>query len=289
MALDPVTSLASIRSELETGWKLFDDVFATFDPDQWTRQFGRTWTYAELPYHLSYFDGMVAKSLQDGADGPSGERLHIRSMGELNAWNAREFAKRKSGHSVAESLAAMKRSRDAIRAWLQSATDADLDATAWYPLVFGWVKARDVAQTAVVHNVAEYWKLWMSLDKRFPPPSPAAVHLRLGFMMSLMPRSMNRELAARTPFTMTWNFEGPGGGPWTFTVRDGNCTVSEAAAAQPDVAITLKPEDFHRIVTKMASPPMLMLTGKMKVKGLMKMGTFGKLFPEPKPDQILSF
>ena len=35
-------------------------------------------------------------------------------------------------------------------------------------------------------------------------------------------------------------------------------------------------------------PPLLMLTGKMKVKGLMKMGTFGKLFPEPKPDQIIT-
>ena len=288
MTLDPITSLSSIRSELESGWRLFDDVFATFGPTEWAGKLGRTWTFAELPYHLSYFDRLIAKSLQEGADGPAGERFHIRSTGELHAWNAHEFAKRKPGHAVTDSLAAMNRSRDAIRSWLQSATDADLEAATWYPLVFGWVKARDVAQAAIVHNVAEYWKVWMRLGKRIPPPSPAAIHLRLGFMMNLMPRSMNRELAATTPFTMTWNFDGPGGGPWTFTVREGHCAVSESMAPHTDVVITIKPEDFHRIIIKAASPPLLMLTGKMKVKGLMKMGTFGKLFPEPKPDQIIT-
>jgi len=30
-----------------------------------------------------------------------------------------------------------------------------------------------------------------------------------------------------------------------------------------------------------------MLTGKIKVQGFRNMGTFGKLFAEPKPDQVL--
>jgi hypothetical protein len=38
----------------------------------------------------------------------------------------------------------------------------------------------------------------------------------------------------------------------------------------------------------MTPPPLLMLTGQMKVKGLMAMGTFGKLFPEPRPDEIIA-
>jgi hypothetical protein len=30
-----------------------------------------------------------------------------------------------------------------------------------------------------------------------------------------------------------------------------------------------------------------MLTGQIKVRGMWKMGTFGKLFAPPKPDQII--
>ena len=38
----------------------------------------------------------------------------------------------------------------------------------------------------------------------------------------------------------------------------------------------------------MAAPPLLLLTGQMKVKGLGAMGTFAKLFPEPRPDQQIN-
>jgi len=47
----------------------------------------------------------------------------------------------------------------------------------------------------------------------------------------------------------------------------------------------MKPENFHKLVAKMTPPPLLMLTGQMKIKGFGAMGTFAKLFPEPKPDQ----
>ena len=37
MLIDPITSVASITSELEAGWKLFDDLYASFDRgDSWT-------------------------------------------------------------------------------------------------------------------------------------------------------------------------------------------------------------------------------------------------------------
>ena len=39
----------------------------------------------------------------------------------------------------------------------------------------------------------------------------------------------------------------------------------------------------------MVKPTLAMLTGKIKVKGMGKMGTFGKLFHPPKPDQELPF
>jgi hypothetical protein len=47
----------------------------------------------------------------------------------------------------------------------------------------------------------------------------------------------------------------------------------------------MKPENFHKLVAKMTPPPILMLTGQMKIKGFGAMGTFSKMFPEPTPDQ----
>jgi putative sterol carrier protein len=60
------------------------------------------------------------------------------------------------------------------------------------------------------------------------------------------------------------------------------------APARADLRITMKPENFHKLVAKMTPPPLLMLTGQMKIKGFGAMGTFAKLFPEPKPDAQLS-
>lgn len=285
--MDPLTSLSSITTELEIGWKRFDDVYATFGSEQWTRKFGRTWTYADQPYHQAYFDGMVGEYLGYGPNPPA-DKLTLRSLGDLTEWNRREFAKRRPGQTVEESLAAMRRSREVIRALTAGVTEQDLDRPAWMPLIFGWTNSRGLLQAVIVHNVAEYWKLWLRTGKQTPPPTPAAVHFRLDFMMRFMPASMNRELAARKPFTMTWDFTGPGGGAWTLDVKNGECTVTQSRAPHADLTITMKPEDFHQIVVKMASPPILMLTGKMKVKGFMKMGTFGKLFPEPRPDLVLS-
>jgi putative sterol carrier protein len=288
MTHDPITSLSSIRRELEAGWKLFDDAFLPFDSAQWEKKFGRTWTYADQPWHLAYFDRTMAKYLRFGAGIPDGEQLHLRSMGEVNKWNERELASRSPTHSVQDSLAAMRNSRDEVRSFLANATETDLDGRCWMPLIFGWATARDTLQAIIVHNVAEYWKLWLRTGKRGPAPSEAAIHLRLGFMMGFLPMTLNKELAAKKSFTLTWNFDGPGGGAWTFRVADGKCVVSESPASDADLTITMKPENFHKLITKMTPPPLMMLTGEMKVKGLRAMGTFAKMFPEPKPGTMLS-
>lgn len=286
MAIDPITTLPSIKRELEAGWKLFDDIWAGFDAQQWRKRFGKTWTYAEQPWHMAYFDGTMAKFVALGPNIPDAEQLHIRSMGELNEWNKRELAKRGSNHTVEDSLAEVRKQRDVIRAQLAAMTEADLGRRVWMPLIFGWTTARDVYGAIIAHNVAEYWKLWLRTGKRGAEPSPSAVHYRLDFMMNFMPVSMNRELAAKKPFTMVWNFEGAGGGTWTFNVADGKCTVAKGGVPpRADLRITMKPENFHKLVAKMTPPPLLMLTGQMKIKGFGAMGTFAKLFPEPKPDQ----
>jgi len=284
--LDPLTSLASITRELEAGWKLFDDVYGSFDARRWAKKFGRTWTYAEQPYHLAYFDATLATYAALGDRAPA-DRLHLRSMGELNEWNRRELAKRAPNHTVADSLAAMRESRDAIRRFIRGITDPQLEDRAWMPLIFGWATVGDVLRAIIVHNVAEYWKLWIRTGKRSPAPSPDAVHLRLDFMMNFMPATLNRDLAAKKPFVVTWDFVGPGGGAWTFNVANGACTISRSRPPRTDLTITMAPETFHKLIAKMTPPPLLMLTGQMKVKGFGAMGTFAKMFPEPRPDQLI--
>src|SRR6187455_333612 len=99
MAFDPITSLSSIRAELEAGWKLFDDVWAEFGPADWSRKFGKTWTYAEQPYHLAYFDATIGEYVRLGPNAPA-TKMHLRTMGDLNEWNRRELAKRGPNHTV---------------------------------------------------------------------------------------------------------------------------------------------------------------------------------------------
>lgn len=152
MTIDPITSLASIRSELETGWKLFDDVFNTFDARQWEKKFGRTWSYADQPWHLAYFDAMIAKHVAAGPIISEANRLFIRSMGEMAAWNTSELARRSASHTVDDSLAEMRKQRDVIRGLLASMTDADLDERAWMPLIFGWSTKRGLLQACIIHN-----------------------------------------------------------------------------------------------------------------------------------------
>lgn len=288
MSFDPILSLASISSELEAGWKLFDNVFDRFSAQDWKKKFGKTWTYAEQPYHLAYFDRTIIKYVGYGANVPDDDRMHLKSMGELNAWNAREFTNRAPGHTVSDSLNEMRQAREQVRAQLANMTEADMSRKTWMPLIFGWTTAANALQAMIVHNVAEYWKLWIRTGQKSPAPSPAAVHLRLNFMMNFMPATLNRTAAANKDFTMVWNFEGPGGGAWTFDVHNGKCTVRETAAPRPQLTFTMKPETFHKLVAKMTPPPVLMLTRQMKVKGLGAMGTFARLFPEPKPDEVIA-
>jgi putative sterol carrier protein len=104
-------------------------------------------------------------------------------------------------------------------------------------------------------------------------------------MMTFMGKTVNKELAAQRSFTMVWNFEGPGGGAWAFNVANGTCKVTQGLPPRFDLQISMKPENFHKLVAKMTPPPVLMLTGQMKIKGFGAMNTFAKLFPEPSPEQ----
>ncbi|MGW4482500.1 SCP2 sterol-binding domain-containing protein [Amycolatopsis sp. NPDC004368] len=78
---------------------------------------------------------------------------------------------------------------------------------------------------------------------------------------------------------------GPGGyDRYATTISGGACTVSRTTQGRPRVTVTLAPVDFFRLITHQATPAVLFVTGKIKVKGDLAFaaGLIG-FFDLPKP------
>ena len=111
------------------------------------------------------------------------------------------------------------------------------------------------------------------------------MHVGVGSYVQLMGLMLDREAAARVgAFTMVMEMPGHGGGAWTLRVADGACRVTEERAARADLVMTMSTDTFMAMFKKVSSPILLMLTRKIRVKGFSRMGTFGKLFPQPELD-----
>jgi hypothetical protein len=285
MQITSKQSLTALTTELEDIWAKFDELYTSIRPTQWAEKFGKDWTFADQPYHLAFFDRiLVAEPLKRWSQVPEQDRFLLRSLKDINEWNAREFAKRPATQTPEKSLEEMRASREAIRQTVAPWTDQDLGQPVWEPLLLGSTTAGDVLTACIVHSVGEYTELRLRLERKTPELRPTATHTRLNFMMSFMGLTVNRERAKRTPFTMVWNFTGPGGGTWTFRVANGRCSVTEERTSKAELTLRMRPETFEKLTRKMSNPMLLMFKREMKVRGFRKMRTFSQLFPEPKPE-----
>jgi hypothetical protein len=282
----PTRRAEALLEELESVWSCLDELFASFGPADWARRLGPDWTYADLPYHLSYFDQeIVATPLARGRDVPLAEQRVQRTRRELDAWNARMFAARPADEGVEQSLSRMRRSREAIRGQVARLADDALDAPGFTPLIgTGWVPGGMLLAAAVAHTWGHFTEARLRLGRGGPLPSDAATHRTLGFFMDLMPMFASPSEVAKGPFTAVMRFTGPGGGAWTLRVADGALISSQGAASDADVVMTQSAETFERTHSHINGPMWLMLTGRIKVQGLRKMGRFGKLMAFPGPD-----
>ncbi|MFF0148595.1 SCP-2 sterol transfer family protein [Amycolatopsis sulphurea] len=65
-----------------------------------------------------------------------------------------------------------------------------------------------------------------------------------------------------------WRLSGEDGyDRYETTISQGACTVSRQMRKEPRVTITVSPVDFFRLITHQATPAVLFVTGKLKVKG----------------------
>jgi hypothetical protein len=272
--------VAVLAAELEELWQAFDTLFAGFKSNEWARKHGKHWSYADVPYHLAYFDRECINVMALGAAAPPSVCWLMRSEAEVNTWNARMFVRRPAGQIVAESVADMRASRDLVRGVLASLTDADLAGPAWNPC-FGWMTLREGIVCLIGHTFNHLVEARLRLRRSTTSLSPAVTHRALGFYLGLMERFMDTEQAAIVGFTAVMAFTDPLDTAWTIRVEEGQCRVFEARAAGADLVMMQSPEAFIGMATKARNPLALILTGQVIVKGWRALGTFGKLFPAP--------
>lgn len=99
---------------------------------------------------------------------------------------------------------------------------------------------------------------------------------------------LREDKAAHTKAVVHWRFtDGSGEGGfdrYETVIAEGTCTVSKERNASPRTTITLQPGDFLQLIVGKTSPPVLFMTGKLKVKGDLAFaaGMMG-LFDLPRP------
>ncbi|WP_020669204.1 SCP2 sterol-binding domain-containing protein [Amycolatopsis nigrescens] len=76
-----------------------------------------------------------------------------------------------------------------------------------------------------------------------------------------------RDLHAVVHWWLTGGSDEDGYDRYETVLRDGDCTVRRELTEKPRVTITIGPTDFLRLITHQATPAVLFVTGKIKVKG----------------------
>jgi hypothetical protein len=282
------TKRDALLADLADLWRGLDQLFEGVGPKAWSRKHGKDWTIADVPYHLAYFDReMIVRGLDRGTDLPEEEQMVWRSSKDVNAWNAVEFAKRPPSQTPEQSLAQMRASRAAIRERVTRLSDADLERSVWCPLPgTGWISAETGVKALRAHTWGHFMQLRYYLKRSTPVLSASATYGALGFYLSFMPFMLDRKRAAGVDFTAVMEMTGPGGGAWSYHVKDGACTFSEGRAGHPDLVMTQSPETFIKTFAHIHNPMVAILKRQIRVRGLRKLPTFGKLFPPESEDTV---
>jgi hypothetical protein len=278
----------ALLTDLENLWACCDALFDGMSAKDWTRRHGLDWTFADLPYHLAYFDrDLIANPVARGEDVPPAERVQYRSLADVSRYNAGKFAERPAGQTVAKSIEQLRASRDHMRRVVGGLCDADLERRCWVPL-FGWVSSGQAIHGLIAHDWAHLMEARLRLNRREPVPSPSVARHGLAFYSGILASTFVAERAGDAKLTVVLAFTGPAASAWTLRVAGGAVTVTPGHGDRPDLVLEMSPETFIRMLAEINNPMVLMLTRKIKVRGFRKMGAFGKLFPTPQPDRVLN-
>lgn len=284
----PRRTIAESLEDLEALWTGFDTIWDAFGPDDWTRPYGKEWTFADQPFHMAYFDRVIVNDpMEAGPDLPARERWTTDTTRQLNDWNAREFALRPSDETPERSRERWQAERDRLRTLLSKHTDADLDAWPHYLHLMGGdgFTLRDGITSSIVHNWGELSELRHRAG-RLELPLPARATTTAVSFYVLFLSLVAKPSKATKPFTLGVALTGPGGGEWSIRVTPEGSEARIGGVGDADLAFTMSPDDFNMMLIRQATNPMVgMLSGRVKVKGLMRLPAMRRLFPEPGMDE----
>ena len=274
-----MTEAARGLARLENLWESVDELFGSFDESQWARPHGADWTFADVPFHLGYFDAeAIAGPI--AADGSAVEPMN--SVEDVDRWNDDRMANRPAA-GVASALEQMEHGRAAIRAAVAGAAPGQevvAPLAGVRPLPVASVLTHGLAHTWSHLNEAAYRS--QSAVRASPEVSAVAVESTLVFMTILLDRD------AASESSLTIGFDVGAIGSYTLAIADGDGHVSESDGSPVDLRFRFGDEQaFSRMFSGVSNLGRLLLTRAVRIKGYSKLRLFGTLLPPPDRSQVI--
>ena len=258
---------------LETIWSELDRFFSSFSDKDWSRKHGKEWTFADMPYHLAYFNQIVVQGIRNH----NGQQAK-RTLQELNVWNDAQFANCFPAHTGANGLLHLHETQKALR---DTAAQNPPDTPVFLPLIIvgGWRTLAYALEYILNHTWLHFTESHLRFHNRLPNLPPELVHQILRFSMETAAGALTPDDLAGLTLKTTLRLAGDGGGVWTFSMRGGKCEVIPENVAQPDAVIATDIATYLKTsLCGMQNPFIALLTGKSRIIGLNKARQFQKIF-----------
>jgi len=228
------------------------------------------WAVRDVAAHLT--DGaeraaVVARAAVEGAPVPQYSREERdQRMHALRSLPGEELAAR------------LERGTSDTYEALEAADETALRDTV-VPLAAGPHTLQQFATQRLVETSLHAWDVRAPRDPAAAlPPDSAA--LAVDFLLWRVPRQAKGDRAPARMATCLWQLEGPGGGPATLTVRDGQATAARGAPPAPDLTLTLPVEAWVRLVWGRLDLARALDAGTVRTAGPREQAlALGRMFP----------
>lgn len=84
-----------------------------------------------------------------------------------------------------------------------------------------------------------------------------------------VPSKVNKEKIKDMNCIYQFNITGDGGGDWNIAIANGNATVNQGVADNPNITLTMEAGNFVNLLQGKLNGQMAFMTGKLKIKGEM--------------------
>jgi len=161
------SQLDELMAQIQEMWGHLDSLFEELnESDGWEQEHGTDWTFADVPYHLTYWnDDIITRGIELGPDYPQEEQKLLVTPEDINAWNAQKMGERPFYQTPVQSVSGWQASCEKIYRCALRMNDADLDRPFWMPLVQGWVAARDGLGCCRDHDRRVYGELQLHMER----------------------------------------------------------------------------------------------------------------------------